>query len=340
MHRRELSIEEREIIINCHKQGKSYNDISEIVGRSKSTVQKVVNRYENEGRVKNKPRSGRPGKLSAKEKRAIVSIIKKNPFERATKIALDLEHSFQKKVCAETVRRTIKKAGYHSRVARKKPLVNERNRKKRLEFAKMYVNKETSFWDDVIFSDESKYNIFGSDGRHRLWRKPGDELNPKNTCKTVKHGGGSVMVWGCMSSAGVGNLVIIDDIMNKEVYLNILKSNLLQSAEKLGIADRFYFQQDNDPKHTAGIVKMWIIYNTPHVLQTPPQSPDHNPIEHLWDYLEKQIRKVEIRNKSDLKAALVQEWEKISPELTRKLVHSMPDRLKATIKLKGNPTKY
>lgn len=67
---------------------------------------------------------------------------------------------------------------------------------------------------------------------------------------SMKHGRGGVMVWGCMSAAGVGNLVIIEEIMNKTVYLNILKNNLNQSAEKFKIRNDYYFQQDNDPKHT------------------------------------------------------------------------------------------
>lgn len=89
-----------------------------------------------------------------------------------------------------------------------------------------------------------------------VWRKPNTEFNYKNTKATVKHGGGSVMVWGCMSSAGVGNLHFIEGKMDKFVYLNILKQNVKQSAVKLGIADSFAFYQDNDPKHTSAVVKL------------------------------------------------------------------------------------
>lgn len=54
-----------------------------------------------------------------------------------------------------------------------------------------------------------------------------------------------------MSWNGVGNLAFIDNIMNAEAYVDILRHNLKSSAEKLGIIDTFIFQQDNDPKHTA-----------------------------------------------------------------------------------------
>ncbi|GFT84348.1 transposable element Tc1 transposase [Trichonephila clavipes] len=78
---------------------------------------------------------------------------------------------------------------------------------------------------------------------------------------TVKHGGGLIMVRGCMAATGVGNLVIIDGIMKQYSYLNILKNNLSQSASKLGLDGSFTFQQDNDPKHAARFVREWLLYN-------------------------------------------------------------------------------
>ncbi|GFS75483.1 uncharacterized protein TNCV_1640891 [Trichonephila clavipes] len=73
-------------------------------------------------------------------------------------------------------------------------------------------------------------------------------------------------------------------------YINTLKENLKQNAQDLNLGDDFWFQQDNDPKHTAHNVKLWLLYNIKNQLRSPPQSPDLNPIEHLWDLLERKIR--------------------------------------------------
>ena len=99
--------------------------------------------------------------------------------------------------------------------------------------------------------------------------------------QTVKHGGGSVIEWWCMAASDTGNVIFIDGILDKYKYLNISKNNLKESARKLGLLEDFHFQQDNDSKDTARIMKEWIVYNTPHMLITPPQSPDINPIENL-----------------------------------------------------------
>lgn len=173
-----------------------------------------------------------------------------------------------------------------------------------------------------------------------MWRKPNTEFEPKNTRATVKHGGGSVMVWGCMSSAGVGNLHFIDGKMDRFVYLNILKNNVKQSAEKLGIKDNFAFYQDNDPKHTSEVCKLWLIHHCPKLLKPPPQSPDLNVIEHLWDELARKVYKATYNNINQLKTALQTEWNKISPEVCRNLVNSMPKRLQKVLESKGNATKY
>lgn len=112
------------------------------------------------------------------------------------------------------------------------------------------------------------------------------------------------------------------------------------SAAKLGLATTFWFQQDNDPKHTSEVVRLWLLYNTPKQLKTPPQSPDLNPIEHLWDLLEKKIRQHVITSKEMLRSVMQAEWAKITSEETEKLVNSMPNRLSAVLKQRGYPTKY
>ncbi|GBN18256.1 hypothetical protein AVEN_81275-1 [Araneus ventricosus] len=131
------------------------------------------------------------------------NLLKKNPRLSAVKLTTELEKRFAIKVNPETVRRVIRSYGYNSRVARRKCFVNEGTRKVRLDFAKSMVDKVTSFWESVIFVDESKFNIFGSDGRISLWRKPNEELNPKNILPTVKYGDGGIMVCGCFAASDI-----------------------------------------------------------------------------------------------------------------------------------------
>ncbi|GFW44545.1 transposable element Tc1 transposase [Trichonephila clavipes] len=107
--------------------------------------------------------------------------------------------------------------------------------------------------------------------------------------------------------------------MDHELYVDILNSNRKESAKKLGLDGNFIFQQDNDPKHTARNVKMWCLFHCKQQLHTPPQSPDINVIENLWVTLETAVQKYQIRNKAHLKQVLQEEWDKISPDTTKKI---------------------
>ena len=307
-----------------------------LIGRSVSTVHYIVRKAKNEKTIVNKHRTGRPKKLTSREEKYILREIKKDPNVSAPELAKIVNTNFKKEVHPELCRRILRNNDFHGRVARKKPFISKINQAKRLKFAKEYVSKDNTFWEQVIFSDESKFNIFGSDGPRYVWRKPNTEMNTKNLRPTVKHGGGSVMVWGCMAANGTGNLVFIDGILDKYKFLDILKNNLKDSATKLGLSENYYFQQDNDPKHKAKIIQEWLLYNTPHGLHTPPQSPDTNPIEHLWSEIGRRLRNCNVTSKEKI----MEVWSSIEPEVTKKLVYSMPQRLKCVIEAKGGPTKY
>lgn len=335
------AIVERELIIEHHKEGKSLREIATMVKRPRSTVQYIIKRFVEEKRIVDAPRNLNRKKLTPRDERFVMRKIRDEPKTTAVDIAKELNQRKEVKICPETVRNVLRKNDYHARVPRKKkPFISLKNKKLRFDFAKQHENTPVSYWEDVIFVDESKFNIFGSDGRRFVWRKPNDELNVKNLKATVKHGGGGVMVWGCMSAKGVGNLVFIDGIMDQNVYLKILKENLKESASKMGLGKRFKFYQDNDPKHKAQNVRLWLLYNCSKVIDTPPQSPDINPIENLWEYLDKKVRKHQISNQNDLKKCLMDEWEKIPTEYTQKLVNSIPKRLKAVAMSRGYHTKY
>ncbi|GBM68159.1 Transposable element Tc1 transposase [Araneus ventricosus] len=240
--------------------------------------------------------------------------IRKNPRLSAVKLATELEKRFAIKVSPETVRRVIRSYGYNSRVARRKCFVgNEGTRKVRRNFAKSMLDKDISFWESVIFVDESKFNIFGSDGRIGVWRKPNEELNPKNLLPTVKHGGGGIMVCGCFAASGMENLVSLKRIWTN---ISILKENLKISEPKLGIQSTIKLYQDNDPKHTAVNIRLLLLYNCPKVIKILPYSSDLNPIENVWHELERRTRKHDISSKKQLKAVLTEEWNKIEHSYT------------------------
>ena len=142
----------------------------------------------------------------------------------------------------------------------------------------------------MIWSDETKVNRFGSDGKVYASKQPNEKLKRRHVKQTVKHGGGSLMVWSCISWYGVGYIVDVGKNMDKSVYLSVLQDDLVKSMtgyceeNDLIMAD-FEFMQDNDPKHKSKIVSEWLSKQDFTAMECPPQSPDLNPIENMWNTL-------------------------------------------------------
>ena len=166
---------------------------------------------------------GRKRKTTATVDRFIQRKIKVDRRKSALSVKVELENELSVIIHANTVRNRMHEIGLYGRVARKKPLVNKVSRTKRIQYAKTMMEKPFGCWKDVLWSDESKFNLFGSDGKIVVWRSTNEELSPQCTVPTIKNQGGSVMVWGCFSRAGVGNLHFIDVTMDRFVYREILE---------------------------------------------------------------------------------------------------------------------
>ena len=245
-----------------------------------------------------------------------------------------------------TVSRALHQYGLVSRVRRSKPWISPVNVAKRKAWAAEHVGWTVEDWKQVIFSDESKFMLFKSDGHQYCWMKPGQALDPRFTKKTIKHGGGNVMVWGCITGEGMGRLHQIEGIMNGPGYVDILHQSLLGTLKdwklkKMG-KDKVIFQQDNDPKHTLHIAGDWFQKRKVTVLPWPPSSPDMNIIEHVWDQLDHLIRAQNPlpRNKDEMWQALQEEWANFPKEALDKLYESMPRRVAALKEARGYHTKY
>uniref|UniRef100_A0A8R1IFD0 DDE_3 domain-containing protein n=1 Tax=Caenorhabditis japonica TaxID=281687 RepID=A0A8R1IFD0_CAEJA len=194
-------------------------------------------------------------------------------------------------------------------------------------------------WANHIWSDESKFNLFGTDGIQWIRRPIGSRYAPQYQCPTVKHGGGSVMVWGCFPDTSMGPLKRIVGTIDRYVYEDILE-NTMRPWARSNSGRSWVFQQDNDPKHTSGHVANWFRRRRVDLLEWPSQSPDLNPIEHMWEELERRLKRVRASNVNQIFAQLEAAWKSIPMTVVQTLLDSMPRRCQAVIDAKGYPTKY
>lgn len=321
----------RQRIVDDFNSGISQKNIS----KKNISVSRIISRYLKTKEVSVVHRGGRPRKTSLRTDAMLIRKVKKEPFISASKLVQE----FQLNVSTRTVSRRLAAADLSCYRPSKKPLISFRNQKKRMQFAKEHLSWDKQKWSRVLFSDESKFNIMGSDGISYVRRPRGKRFESRYCIKTLKHGGGSVMVWGCFSAAGLGPLHRINGIMDQYVYKNILMDVMLPYAE-WEMPLRWVFQQDNDPKHTSRLVKTWLNDHNITVMNWPPQSPDLNPIENLWEIVKRKINRENVKNADDFFKRVQTAWNEVPPNIIQNLIESMPRRCKAVVKNKGFATKY
>lgn len=139
---------------------------------------------------------------------------------------------------------------------------------------------------------------------------------------TVKGAGGSLMIWAGMTANGNGPICRVNGIMDQHIYVDILRNHLLPFAnEKL--AEDWIFQADNDPKHTSKEAKEFLERNKVNVMPWPSQSPDLNPIEHLWNDVDKVIKTKKLSNLNQLYDRIAEAWNNIPIDRCISLIESI-----------------
>ena len=114
----------------------------------------------------------------------------------------------EEEVSISTVRRVLYRHNLKGCTASEKPLLQNRHKKARLRFANAHGDKDRTFGKNVLWSDETKIELFGHNDNCYVWRKKGAACKPKNIIPTVNHGGGSIMLWGAWLQEGLVHFTI------------------------------------------------------------------------------------------------------------------------------------
>nr|KAF6360184.1 hypothetical protein mMyoMyo1_011136 [Myotis myotis] len=153
-----------------------------------------------------------------------------------------------------------------------------------------------------------------------------------------------VMAWGMFSWHDLGPLIRVEQHLNSTTNLSIIADQVHPIMLMVYPNGDDFFQQDNMQCHDACIVQEWFQEHEGDftLLRWPSQSPDLNPIEHLWDEVKRAIRQLlpQPSNLTELDSAIHQAWCHIPRITFQHLVESMPRRITAVLKAKGGPTKY
>ena len=204
---------------------RSTAEVADTLNVSQRQVQRIRKRYEETGDVFDKPRSGRPCKTTAREDRLLARKSKASPFSTAE---LHETWSPEVPVSPRTVCRILSRNGFYGQISTQKPALNKRQLKNCVAFAMAHSlpkGRTLEKWQKVDFSDESSVELHHS---HRKYcrRSTGARTDPRFTQKTVKFGGGKIMVWGYIQFGGVREICRVEGI-NSLKYQEVLAASYI-----------------------------------------------------------------------------------------------------------------
>ena len=330
----DTTAEEAAQVVALLEAGYNQRQVARELNMSQSAVSRVYRRYQETGAFTRRQQTNRRRCTSERDDRFIVSTSLRNRHLTGVDVQQELRRVREVTVSQWTVRRRLKKANLTPKRPTRGPKLTTAHRQARLQFAREHLDWTVEQWTAVLFTDETRMCLHGSDRRGRVYRRPGERFAQCCFTETVSYGGGSVMMWAGISIAGKTELVFVPGGgrrggLTAERYVeNILIDHVVPYAGYIG--DNFVLMHDNARCHTAAATQRFLEEVGIETMAWPALSPDMNPIEHLWDEVKRRVRAREQgpNNIAELKIALEEEWEAIPQGLVKKLIRSMRNRMR------------
>jgi hypothetical protein len=142
----------------------------------------------------------------------------------------------------------------------KRPLLADRHRRSRLTWCLARRGWNLRTWRNIHWSDKSRFLLHVTDGRMRVWRHKNIAYTPRNIQPTVPYGGGSVMVWGCISHDCKLDLVTIQGNLTGDQYIrNVLQPVVVPHFDNHPpLATRPVYMDDNTRPYCSRTVTAYL----------------------------------------------------------------------------------
>lgn len=341
MARRRYSEATRWRIIGMKSTGMSCRAIGRQLDINHTVISRLVQKHRQTDHVKDRPRPGQPRKTSRVEDRDLARLVRRQPLSNSG--VLKQLWLPNRPLCNRTVRNRLKAIGLKARRVIKRPALTNLHKRSRLGWCLARRHWNLTSWRKVHWSDESRFLLNVTDGRQRVWRTKNTAYVAKNVQASVPFGGGSVMVWGCVSHDCKLDLVTVQGNLNGDRYIReILQPVLVPHFDNHPLATRPVFMDDNARPHRSRLVTAFLENNAITKLPWPAMSPDLNPLEHIWDMIGRRVQALDPppRTLAGLEAAIHREWQQLPLQRIRRLTSGMRRRVEAVIRAHGGYTRY
>lgn len=249
---------------------------------------------------------GRRRKVSSRTEslmmRKIPMLRQWNPNWRTSDLmnAVGIEH-----VSVRTVQRILNKHGYNFLKARRKGILSAEDTRKRLRYAKVMKGKHPNFWkediafyfDGVGFIHKTRPKENAMACRGQVWRKPGEGLHLGCTSKGQKAGNGGKQAKFFVGISYNRGVICAEQYteLNGESFAQFIRTHFSKIFSRSGKIGKQWIQ-DGDPSQNSAKARAALHEIGANLLPIPPRSPELNPIENVFSFVKKELRKQVLLN--------------------------------------------
>ncbi|GFY11574.1 transposable element Tcb2 transposase [Trichonephila clavipes] len=286
--------------------------------------------------------SGRPRATTPAEDRFLALSARRRRTTTVPQLVADHFQASGRRISATTVGNRLHNAGLYAR----RPVVcvplNGRQRRNRLCWAREHVSWTQQQWASVLFTDESRFTMESDSGRLLIWREQRTRYHQSNTVERHSYRGGGILVWAGISLGGHTDLHVFHG--GTVTGLRYRDENLDPYVRPYAaaIGNDFILMDDNARPHRARIVEEYLEDHGLERMEWPARSPDLNPIEHLWEYLGREVAALNPppRSLHELKQGLLCVWSSLPIPVSDNLINSMGNRCRQCIQVRGGHIPY
>lgn len=340
--RRHLTDFEKGLAIGRMEAGQTLTTACEHLKIAKSVMSRIYKRYKKTGNVRRQPGQGRKRATTDSQDRYLATIAKRNRHLTSVQIAKEFAAATGIRLSRFTVSDRLHKRGLYARKPKICVPLTGAAKCARLKWCREHRNWSSTDWSRVLFTDESRFCLESDSRRVTVWREQNTRNNPSNILERHRYKGGGIMVWAGIILNGRTDLHIFSTAtMNAEIY----RDEVLDPHVKLfrgAVGDNFLLMDDNARPHRADLVNEYLETEGIQRMEWPAYSPDLNPIENMWDALGRRLacRQPPPTTLRELKKAIIHEYTLLPQALLNNLIHSMENRCKACISVKGDHIPY
>ncbi|GFV73475.1 transposable element Tcb1 transposase [Trichonephila clavipes] len=261
-------------------------EVSEELGITQSVISRLWHRFQGDDNVSRCYSTGRPQVKTLNEDRYLAFTAKRNKRSTASDVSRQLSPALGTTVSRQTVYRRLGHIGLYARRPVRCVLRTATHCRLRLTWSRKHVFWTAQQWSCVMFSDESRFSFQSDSRRTLIWRAPGTRYHQENTSERNRYGGAGWLVWRGIILGSRTDLHVQSVTMTGNIYSDVILEQHVRFFRG-AMGAEFFFMDDNARPHRADIVDECLQSEDITRMDSPAYSPHLNPIEHVWDMLDR-----------------------------------------------------